>query len=488
MNPMAKKIFPIVLAAWILLLIIPVDAARLCTVAFFSSDKAASKCLDVPDNSNAVESFQKAGLSLGLSGAGADGRKICKVEGIGSDPSGAGCSSSEKAWTFAMVDGSQWRKIPAALDGGSDCWNRDFSFNDPSKIVHYCAIGGDTIGLAFGEPGTFPDMLSIDDVRAVIDGITDSGVNRTELKIDANVTPLSQVEVKFELKNLFDIGTDVDIENIEIDARVKDIDDDADIDVDLDRFDLNPKEEKNIVIPFSIPMIVVSNNYDMDVIITAKDTLGISYRKELDFIIEVTKERHRLVFTDMKLDKPFYSCEKSFDLSFSIVNIGSKDEPVTLEIKHDILGINFNDSFHLNNDPFEEGSTAKKTYNIPLNAQSPSGTYPLNAHAFYEKKVAVGNATFVKKDCTVGKTNAPVKDIPGEKKQQDEKRTVSAAPPLEEEEDLLPIIEEDVSGSPGTLSVTPLYVLVAGFTVVGLIMLGTITLLLVKVILKRRKK
>ncbi|MBI2577013.1 hypothetical protein HYV84_07405 [Candidatus Woesearchaeota archaeon] len=486
MNPAAKKIFPIVLA-WVFLLIIPVESAQVCTVAFFSSDKAASKCLDVPDNSNAVESFQKAGLSLGLSGAGAEGRKICKVEGVGSDPSGNGCSSSEKAWTFAMVDGSQWRKIPAALDGGSDCWNRDFSFNDPSKIVHYCALDGDTIGIAFGEPGTFPDMLSLDDVRAVVDGITDSGVNRTELKIDANVTPLSQVEVKFELKNLFDSGTDVDIENIEIDARIKDIDDDADIDVDLDRFDLNPGEEKNVAIPFSIPMIVVSNTYDMDVIITAKDKLGISYRKELDFIIEVTKERHRLVFTDMKLDKPFYSCEKSFGLSFTIVNIGSKDEPVALEVKHDILGIGFNDSFHLNNDPFEEGSTAKRAYTIPFNTQSPSGSYPLNAHAFYEKKVAVGNSTFVKKDCTVGKADSPVKEMPGEKKRQGEKRAVSASPPLGEEEDALPIVEEDLGGSSGTFSVTPLHFLVAGFTVIGLIMLGTITLLLVKVLLKRRK-
>ncbi len=475
------------LVALVFIAIVPAEAARLCTVAFFSADKATSKCLDVPDNTNAVESFSKAGLSLGLSGAGAEGRKICKVEGVGPEPSGSTCSPSERLWNFAMVDGSQWRKIPVSLEGGPDCWNRDFSFNDPTKVVHYCAKDGDTIGLALGEEGTFPDMLSLDDVRAVVDGITDSGVNKTELKIDANVTPLSQVAIKFELKNLFDSSTDVDIENIEIDARVKDIDDETDIDVDLDRFDLNPGEEKNAVIEFSIPMIVVSNTYDLNVIIAAKDQLGISYRKELDFVVEVTKERHRLLFTQMKLDKPSYSCENSFELSFTIVNIGSKDEPVDLEVKHDILGISFNDSFHLNNDPFEEGSTAKKVYAIPLNPQSPSGSYPLNANAFYEKKVSVGNATFVKKDCTAGKTDTLVKDIPSGKKQQKSVAPVQAAPQPEEGGELPLIIEEEIGAGATRLTARPMQFLVAGFTIIGIVMLGTIALLLTKAAIMRKK-
>jgi hypothetical protein len=364
-------------------MIFTVRAAEVCVVVYYPDQKADGDCVNVPDGADGRDVLDKTNLDILWTPDSLWGQMVCKINGVGTNVEGNVCQYNGEFWNFVLKDGDEWGHSPVGLNGGNECWNRDFSFSDWNTIVHYCAHDDDLIGFAFGDAGAVPEMLKINDVVIKVDGKKSSADEKGGTIKD--VAPESKIEIEVKVENLYPDETNIEIQDLDAEAVIENIDDGDDLDENSGEIDLDTEEKDSLKLEFSVPLEVEEDNYDMTLTISGDDEKGIHYEKELKYTVKVEKEKHDLKFTNAAIYPEKVGCRGTVTLNVALANIGTKEEDVDLIINNDALGINIHKGFNLDNDPFDEDSKFQKEYRLVIDDAN-EGIYPIKITAEYEDK------------------------------------------------------------------------------------------------------
>lgn len=406
----------IVISLLVLIFIVQlVNAAEVCVVVDYGGVGEAetdSKCISIDEGKNGYDVLEATGFDVLWSPVSMWGQMVCKINDVGTDVNTqtGSCEYSGDFWNFVLMDGTKWGHSPVGLNGGDECWNRDFSWSDWSKVVHYCVKDGDFLGFAFGEEGAEPNMFKVNITKIYVDGEKQSESKTRGGKI-IDVFPESKVELKIELENLYHSSTDIEIRDVSIEATIEEIDDGEDIEEDVNEFDLDADRKTTKELVFTIPLEVEAKDRLLRIEVKAKDDAGIKYEIEFTYDLEVEKEDHKLKILKAELDKDSYRCGENALLEFSILNIGDKDEDVDLEIVNEDLGIDINKDFELSNDVYEESSRYNSKFNIWIPDNLDKGAYPVTITASYGREEEIRNVDLVISECEGAKESEEVMGV-----------------------------------------------------------------------------
>jgi len=370
------------------------QAAEVCVIAYYGEGNAESRCVDVPEGTDGYEVLEATGWNMLWTPDSEFGQMVCRINSVGTDVNSISdyCEYYGDYWNFVLEDNDEWGHSPIGLNGGDKCWNRDFSYADWTSIVHYCARDGDLIGFAFGDSGAEPYMLHIKDIKVEVDGKKESSADEDGGKID--VEPGSKIELSVELENLY--SDDIDMEDVYMEGEI----DDLDLDDETDERDLSPEKEKTFRLDFQLPIYLDDDDYELTLNIYSQDTYGIEYNKEIQYDIEVDREKHEITLSKLEVTPDLISCRDTFAVVLDLLNIGEEDEDVTLSLQNDQLAINQHDSFEL-----EEGEEVRKSYSFVAQEQ---GDYPIDIQIHYADKNLQETVTITKEDC--GPEDMPVEE------------------------------------------------------------------------------
>jgi hypothetical protein len=348
-----------------------------------------SDCVSVDENTDGFDMLEESVFKILWSPESVFGSLVCKIEGVGTEVSGTFCEFFGGFWNFNILPNGNnaWIHSPVGHNGPGGCWNRDeFSF-----AGHYCAVNKDVLGYKFGSGGDEPPLhtyaqvcekLDVKDIKVYVDGKKESGADEDGGKID--VLPGSKIELEIELENLYNDVDDVEIVDISVEGTLESIDEGDDISDDAREFDLNSEKKKKITLEFNIPKEVEDGDYDLILEIEGENERGFSYFKEIEFEVEVDKEKHDVIFDNLKFSNDNLRCGGEAELNVNIVNLGTSEEDVALTITNDKLNINMLESFTLNEDPFVKDNRFRKTYKLQLPDDTNPGKYIFFADLAFE--------------------------------------------------------------------------------------------------------
>ena len=256
--------------------------------------------------------------------------------------------------------------------------------------------------------------LDITSLKAYVDGDKDSGT------LDAN--PESEIKIKFDIDNIYDKTTGLNINDITVTSVIKRIDDGEDLDPeeDPDVDDLRPGEDDSAELVFQIPLEVEDDTYDLEIKVEGKDTNNTLHTVTELMSVKVDKETHDVKIRSAELYNPTLKCSRSTQLSVSVINMGTSDEDnVALTVTNEDLGLSKRGTFDLNNDPFDSDSRYSTSYPITATAEQEAGTYPINVKISYyngakitEKNVDLTVEACEKKAATVVQQPATTTTVP----------------------------------------------------------------------------
>ena len=142
------------------------------------------------------------------------------------------------------------------------------------------------------------EKLKVKDIKVYVDGKKEAGADKDGGKID--VIPGSKVELKVKLENLYTYEENINIEEISVEGTLEDIDDGNDLDDGVDEFDLKPEKKKEVTLKFDIPLEMEDGDYDLIIEIKGENEIGFPYSDTIEFEVEVDKEKHDVVFNQLK--------------------------------------------------------------------------------------------------------------------------------------------------------------------------------------------
>ena len=82
--------------------ILPLALGDIGVIVEFPNGTVYSDCVGVSDGKNTYQILQATDLDAGWSDDGTWGRALCKINGVGSDPSGDACSDWSSYWAFSL--------------------------------------------------------------------------------------------------------------------------------------------------------------------------------------------------------------------------------------------------------------------------------------------------------------------------------------------------------------------------------------------------
>src|SRR3989338_4654595 len=203
-------------------------------------------------------------------------------------------------------------------------------------------------------------QLEITNLDVKIDSKTDSNILNGET-INKEANPGSAVTLKLKVKNN---STAMDIDNIEIKATLKGIDDDEDIEEEGKGFDLKKSGSKSESIKLDIPYRVDEGTYDLEIYIEGEDEDGNVNEVDWKLRLVVEKDRHKIIIYKAELGNEALSCARTTNLNLELMNIGKEEEDnVKVVVSSPELGIDFSEEYiELSEDISEDGyeKTIKK--------------------------------------------------------------------------------------------------------------------------------
>lgn len=221
------------------------------------------------------------------------------------------------------------------------------------------------------------NRLKITEITAELDGNDDS-VSLSNPKLD--IEPESELKVKITVENDFADSDDIQIENIEIKAYLRDIDGGSDIKLTSSEFDLDPGDDKTITFDFDIPLRLDDDKYDLDIEAEGKDENKTKQSDKIMIEINVDKKTHDLRFFKKEFTSGTLICERQTTLLLGLINLGKDEEDATITVRNQRLGIDFEDKARLDEKPSNDDNTFEKEYiiNVPEAIQ---GTYMIELKA-----------------------------------------------------------------------------------------------------------
>ena len=223
--------------------------------------------------------------------------------------------------------------------------------------------------------------LLIDDAEVNVDGDKDKNADENGGTIE--VKPGSNIEIEIKLKNTFERDSDIEINDIEIIGTLFDIDDGDDIEVEIDEFDLDVRDSEKVTLEFEVPLVVEEDMFELLIEIRAEDDNGTDYDIQIDYDVDVEKDRHELVFERLDMAPTTVSCDELVQVDFTIVNIGREDEEETkIEVLASGLDFYFTEDVDFESDPDDSDIKYEKRVDI-YTTGVPPGIYEVIVKARY---------------------------------------------------------------------------------------------------------
>ena len=233
------------------------------------------------------------------------------------------------------------------------------------------------------------NQLYIDDIDAWVDGKSESGVSSSGGTIDG-IKPESTVKITIDFKSNYDSNNgNLDLEDIDVEARILEIVDDGSGDLEADTYSISkisPGRKKSVTFEFKIPLEVEDQTYSLEITAEGDDENGTSQSVTETLDVEVEKNSHELRFyrTDISSEK---ICEGSTTLDVGLVNTGTNDEDVTLQIRNSELSLNDETKFTLDASPFDDTSKKLQTVYVLVPKNAVQKKYPISVKAIYASKI-----------------------------------------------------------------------------------------------------
>ena len=236
--------------------------------------------------------------------------------------------------------------------------------------------------LLFSTAVAAQSMLEITDVVVEVD---DDKQSANEGGGTIDILPDSVLSMKIEVTNNYPSGTDGgEIENIEIEAILEEVDDGDDIEETSDDFDLRPERDKKVTIEFEIPLkLYTDETYKLTLNVEGEDKNGTIHTAELEFDVDVDKEKHELRFLRKEISPSKIKCSGSANLLVNLINTGEEDEDVELIIEAPELDYNKRLEFEMYEDIDDDENEYAFSDTLPIDEDLGAGIYNVYLKVLY---------------------------------------------------------------------------------------------------------
>jgi len=249
------------------------------------------------------------------------------------------------------------------------------------------------------------EMVELNKIHVYLEGseinsIGESGDSTSDL------FPGDEIELRFALENLFrDDYDEGDVEGtIALQLDDSDFSEDE-IDEEID-FDLNAGDEYSREdgpsYKLTVPVEAEEGNYNLKVIITAKDGNGAEYEFSWDAELNVEQKNDDLRVKELIVNPTEVSCDRKITIASKVVNLGKDDQShAALILTSSELGLYQKYDLSL-----DSGSSAQKEFTMDIPSNVATGTYTIVSRAYYDYNTLIDSldAQVVVKSCTLPKT------------------------------------------------------------------------------------
>ena len=227
--------------------------------------------------------------------------------------------------------------------------------------------------------------LLITKVDAKVGGKSSKNIG-DKATISREAKPGDNIEFTVETMSNFTSSENVDIEDVSVEATIENIDDGDDLEQESSEFDLRPGRDKKVALKFAIPVEVEEDSFDVRLIAEGRDENGTTHKREYTIVLDVDKERDDVRINKKLLSPTEVSCSrKGVQLTAGVINAGSDEEKgITLTAVNQDLGLNFKDTFNLDEGAFDDSIKFTKAYTFNVADSLAAGTYPIKIKATFE--------------------------------------------------------------------------------------------------------
>ncbi|PIN77529.1 hypothetical protein COV16_06740, partial [Candidatus Woesearchaeota archaeon CG10_big_fil_rev_8_21_14_0_10_34_8] len=237
-------------------------------------------------------------------------------------------------------------------------------------------------------PIALADGLGFSDIDVEVDGDAADDVDADGGSFDA--APGDSVEITIEVQNTFDVSTEGHkIKRINVEIEVdnfcpKGLDDEINDDASLDNLD--PDTDDSATFRFYIPDCAEEDNYNLDIIVEGKDDDdGTVYKISKKLLIGLEKNPTELTLDFGELEPSTVSCDRTFETTVEVHNIGTLSEDAGLLLINNDIGVNKFDFLDLKPGKWtNEDTYFEKTYEFTLDDDVEAGEYSIRAEVEYD--------------------------------------------------------------------------------------------------------
>ena len=230
---------------------------------------------------------------------------------------------------------------------------------------------------------TAESQLVIDSVKVVVDGDSDSVDDGDTVR---DVKPGSKIIIKGDIENIFTDDEDITIEDVEVEITGNDLDDDDDLEEEDDLGDIDADEKESFRIEFTLEEDIDEDEYEITIEVTTDDENGAKHSAEIEFTLDVEKDKHDIVIQRSSVSPSKISCARTATINVNLKNQGRTDEDeVVLRIESPDLDIDLDD---VSIPELEEGTGSdteiSKSYSFKIKDDVAVSTYPVTIKAYYD--------------------------------------------------------------------------------------------------------
>ncbi|MEK6969406.1 MAG: hypothetical protein AABW48_03185 [Nanoarchaeota archaeon] len=271
-------------------------------------------------------------------------------------------------------------------------------------------------------------MLEIKKINVYVNGervksITENAETVKELG------PGDQVELKFQLNNLFDEDYDEGDITGEVSIELDDnnfgerINEDQEFDIEAGAVLESADDE--VVFAFTIPKTIEEDDqYKLEITVTGKDGNKARYEVRWDLNLEVERAQDDVRIEKLSVSPEELTCTRELQFVIGVTNFGSDEQKhAALSVINSDLGINENFQFELDRGITDDNSVLRQ-FPIVLKEDLVPGIYPIVVSAFYDYNT-LDDKQIIKLVVSECPTNGAEETVPVV--EEEEKETVTEA-------------------------------------------------------------
>ena len=285
-------------------------------------------------------------------------------------------------------------------------------------------------------------MLDLVEVVVYADGNKENTISNENEDTD-DLKPGMEVELRFEIKNLFDKdydNGDIDINELTVTLNNDNDEDDFGEEIDeepRDNFDEiaagETVEGEDVVVVIDIPADAKEDNYELEINLEGED--GNNAKHTVTWLVDlvIDREKDDVQFETVELEDPSLKCGEATYLNFELINYGSNSQDkAAVSVYNPVLGINENYvNIKLDKNPDDEDNSFSKRIPITVNNTVKAGDYQIEVRSFLNnREKELRNVKLTVEKCTAAvvaqeETTTPIEQEDEEETAEDDIDTTS---------------------------------------------------------------